>query len=63
MLLKGKNAVITGCLRGIGRATMDVFAQNGANIWACCQMPNAEFASHINELAGGERRLDNPCLF
>ena len=51
MLLKGKNAVITGCLKGIGRATMDVFAQNGANIWACCQMPTDEFESHVNELA------------
>ncbi len=51
MLLKGKNAVITGCLKGIGRATLDAFAENGANIWACCQMPTIEFEGHISRLA------------
>ena len=50
MLLKGKNAVITGCLRGIGRATLDVFAHNGANIWACCQAPDEEFEAHVRDL-------------
>ncbi len=34
-LLSGKTAVITGCLKGIGRATMELFANNGANIFAC----------------------------
>ncbi len=33
--LSGKNAIITGCSRGIGRATLEVFAQSGANVWAC----------------------------
>jgi 3-oxoacyl-[acyl-carrier protein] reductase len=32
---------------------MDVFAQHGANIWACCQTPTAEFEGHIKELAEG----------
>jgi 3-oxoacyl-[acyl-carrier protein] reductase len=50
MLLKGKNAVITGCLKGIGRTTLDVFAQNGANIWACVQFPDGEFETHIKNL-------------
>ena len=63
MLLKGKNAVITGCLKGIGRATMDVFAQNGANIWACCQMPTAEFDSHVKELAEANDVWINPIYF
>ena len=35
MLLQGKTAVITGCSRGIGRSILEVFAQNGADIWAC----------------------------
>lgn len=50
MLLKGKNAVITGCLKGIGRSTLDVFAQNGANIWACCQHEDTVFDNHIQDL-------------
>ncbi len=50
MLLRGKNAVITGCLQGIGRTTMDVFANNGANIFACCQYEDQEFIKHIQSL-------------
>ena len=30
MILKGKNIVITGCLKGIGRSAMDLFASQGA---------------------------------
>lgn len=42
-MLKGKNAVITGCLRGIGFETMRCFAENGANVWACAQHPEGTF--------------------
>ncbi len=34
-MLKGKTAVITGCLQGIGKETMRVFAKNGCKIFAC----------------------------
>jgi len=51
MLLNGKNAIVTGCLRGIGRATMELFARNGANIWACCQNQDEEFERDIRELS------------
>ncbi len=51
MLLSGKTAVITGCLQGIGRATLDVFARNGADVFACCQHESAEFTAHVQELA------------
>jgi 3-oxoacyl-[acyl-carrier protein] reductase len=37
MLLQGKNAVVTGCARGIGKAMLGAFAENGANVWACCR--------------------------
>ena len=50
MLLKGKNAVVTGCLKGIGRATMELFAKNGANIWACCQFQDIQFNECIDSL-------------
>ncbi|RKJ54160.1 SDR family oxidoreductase [bacterium 1XD42-1] len=50
-MLKGKNAVITGARRGIGRATVEVFAQNGANIWACARKKDTDFEKEIDELA------------
>jgi 3-oxoacyl-[acyl-carrier protein] reductase len=50
MLLKGKTAVITGCMQGIGLATLDLFAKEGANIFACCQTEFDEFTKHIEDL-------------
>lgn len=50
MLLKGKTAVITGCMQGIGRATLDLFAKEGADIFACCQVESEEFSKHIESL-------------
>lgn len=49
-VLHGKTAIITGCLQGIGRSTMDVFARNGADIFACALKMTEEFESHIAEL-------------
>jgi len=51
MLLKGKNAVITGSSRGIGWATLELFAQNGANIWACSHNSSDEYIEKVNKLA------------
>ncbi|MEG2882686.1 MAG: SDR family oxidoreductase [Christensenella sp.] len=50
-MLRGKTVVITGCLRGIGRSTLDVFAQSGADIFACAQNEEDEFSAHIQELS------------
>jgi len=50
-LLKSKTAVITGCLKGIGKATMELFAQNGADIFACCQFESEEFKIYIDDLS------------
>lgn len=63
MLLKEKNAVITGCLKGIGRSTMDIFAQNGANIWACCQHEDADFEKHVEKLAAINNVRITPLYF
>jgi 3-oxoacyl-[acyl-carrier protein] reductase len=51
MLLKDKTAVITGCLKGIGRTTMRSFAKNGANIWAFSEKQTEEFEEDIAELS------------
>ncbi len=51
MLLEGKNALITGCNRGIGKAILTTFAENGSNIWACVRRPSDEFEDYIKELS------------
>lgn len=50
-MLKGKNAIVTGARRGIGRATVEVFAENGANVWACARKEDAAFETDMAELS------------
>jgi len=50
LLLKNKNAVITGCNKGIGFETIRVFAKNGANIWACSRKEYDNLSEEINRL-------------
>lgn len=50
-MLKGKNAVITGARRGIGKATVEVFAQNGANIWACARKKDVDFEEEMKKIS------------
>ena len=47
MLLEGKTAVVTGCNRGIGKAILEVFAKNGANVWACIRSTDDRFADYV----------------
>jgi len=63
MLLKGKNIVITGCLQGIGKATLEVCAQNGANIWACALAPSSEFEQYCKELSASNGTWIKPIYF
>jgi 3-oxoacyl-[acyl-carrier protein] reductase len=49
-MLAGMNAVITGCNRGIGKAITKVFAENGANIWACVRTQTEEFDEYCVQL-------------
>lgn len=49
--LNGKNAIITGANRGIGFATLKLFAKEGCNIWACIRKSNEEFNEQIHILS------------
>lgn len=49
-LLTGKNCVITGCLSGIGRSTLDLFAKAGANVIACALSSTEEYVDYLREL-------------
>ena len=50
MLLQGKNAIITGARSGIGLATVQLFAQQGANCWAVVHREDTNFLEHIEKL-------------
>ena len=45
--LKNKNVLITGCNKGIGKATLEGFAKYGANIFACVRSNSSEFKKFI----------------
>lgn len=45
------NVIITGSNRGIGRAIVEIFAKNGANVWACARKPTEDFEADMAMLA------------
>ncbi|MCO7261281.1 SDR family NAD(P)-dependent oxidoreductase [Dickeya zeae] len=51
MLLKGKNVLITGTRRGMGKAMVEAFAANGANIYAHAREETPEFISYIQTIS------------
>jgi len=63
MLLKDKNAVITGCARGIGKAILETFAKNGANIWACIRKENSDFSALCEQLSKENNVWIRPIYF
>ncbi|MGN0513844.1 MAG: SDR family NAD(P)-dependent oxidoreductase [Lachnospiraceae bacterium] len=50
MKMQGKNVIITGSNRGIGKAILECFASEGAFIWACARKETPEFISLIEKL-------------
>lgn len=49
--LSGKNVIITGATRGIGRTILETFVENGANVWACGRIKNEEFEKNMEVLS------------
>ena len=56
MLLKNKNAVITGCNKGIGKKVLEVFSANQANIFACVRNTKDDFVKFTSDL---QKRYNN----
>lgn len=50
-MLNNKNAIITGARRGIGRATVEAFARNGASVWACARKYDDDFEQDMRRTA------------
>ncbi|MFB2517408.1 SDR family NAD(P)-dependent oxidoreductase [Lysinibacillus sp. OTC-L20] len=49
-MFSGKNIILTGSAGGIGKKTLELLAENGANVWACARKATDEFEHYINEL-------------
>jgi acetoacetyl-CoA reductase len=54
--LEGKNALVTGAARGIGRAIVQLFASEGANVAINYQSSEADAVSLANELTKAGRK-------
>ena len=61
--LKDKNIIITGSNRGLGRAAVEAFAAEGANVWACARKETPEFAADMKSVAEKYRVEIEPLYF
>lgn len=51
MLLEDKTVLITGAARGIGAAMTEVFAREGAEVYALARTPSEAFEARLEELS------------
>lgn len=51
MLMQGKTVLITGCRRGMGLSMVEVFAANGANIYAHARKADEAFIEQMAAIA------------
>lgn len=49
--LKGKNAIVTGGRKGIGRQIVERLAEQGVNLWVSSREENAAFEEDMRQLA------------
>lgn len=62
-LLSGKSAVITGARRGMGKAVVEAFSQEGANVWACARSQDDVFIDFCERLAAHSDGFVRPVFF
>ena len=58
-----KTAFVTGTSRGIGKATVEVFAENGWNVIAHARKRTEELENYLSELAAFNNVLITPVYF
>lgn len=49
-MLTGKNVLITGCSRGIGKSMVEQFAKQNAHVFACCRSYSESFEDDIQNI-------------
>jgi len=62
-IMQGKNIIITGAGRGIGRVMLELFAESGANIWACIRKPDEQFSRDAAEISEKNQIWIKPVCF
>ena len=60
MLLKNKNAVVTGCNKGIGKEILRTFSNNGANVFACSRTIDDNFKKFCKDLENRNKTTVTP---
>ena len=63
MLIKNKCAIITGCNRGIGKSILEIFSNNGSEIFACVRKITPDFLDYCKFLENKNKRKIIPLEF
>lgn len=63
MLLSGKRALITGCSRGIGRSTLELFVKNGAEVYASFRKFDEKYEAYCDNLSKQYNVMIKPLYF
>lgn len=62
-ILEGKTAFVTGARKGIGRAVVEAFAREGADVWACARNKDPLFFKDMADTALRFGVVVNPLFF
>ena len=61
--LEGKNAIVTGSNRGIGKAIVKKLSQKGCNVWACSREYNKTFEDDMKKISEENNVWIKPIYF